>query len=120
MRTSQPDGHVLGGDALRPSPAIFRGRHRNLLGLLAGVETGQEFSSVAAKKKKLLLYRTRHSLVQITQQNINYKWHQKVSMALRQWPVPRRKWSLMSSIGTRMVGGDGGGGAGLQLDGFDL
>lgn len=51
MRTSQPDGPVLGGDALRPSPAIFRGRHRNLLGLLAGVETGQEFSSVAAKKK---------------------------------------------------------------------
>ena len=51
MRTSKPDGHVLGGDAPRPPPAVFRGQHTNLLGLLADVETGQEFASVAAKKK---------------------------------------------------------------------
>lgn len=99
---------MLAGAALCPSPGVLTGQHRNLCGFLPDVETGQEFSSVAARKSFHFI-ENRQSLAQITQQNINQKWHQRVSTVLRQRSAPSIKWSLMFSIRTWMVGRGCGG-----------
>ena len=99
---------MLAGDALCWSPRVLTGQHRNLCGILPDVETGQEFSSVAARKSFHFI-ENRQSLAQITQQKINQKWHQGVSTVLRQRSAPSIKWSLMLSIRTWMVGRGCGG-----------
>ena len=64
MRALKSGGHMLGGNALVPSPAVLRGQQKNLSGLIMDVEKRSRILS-SGSKKKLPLYQNRQHLAHL-------------------------------------------------------